>query len=257
MRKDTIRKIALGLIIPIFIVLAWIYETSFGTVPSGILPSVKMVGDAFHEMLTTGQLQQDLLVSFSRVVKGFLVAAIFGVTLGSFMGMFRPIREMFAPLITIIRQIPIIAWIPLIILWCGIGETSKIVIIVIAAFFQILVNTESGMENTPEGYIEVAKLYRLNPWQTFLKVYLPHAVPQILIGLKLGLSVSWMAVVAAEMIAATSGIGYRMSNARSMMKADIVIVCMIVVGLVGVLMDKLIGSLFGMVTPWRKAEKRK
>ena len=96
----------------------------------------------------------------------------------------------------------------------------------------------------------------LGPWKTFTKVYLPHALPHILVGLKLGLSISWMAVVAAEMIAATSGIGYRMSNARSMMQADIVIVCMIVVGLVGVLMDKLLGWLLGLATPWMKHEKK-
>lgn len=132
---------------------------------------------------------------------------------------------------------------------------SKVVIIVLAAFFPILVNTESGMESTPQGYIEVAKLYKLNPVKTFTSVYLPNALPNILVGLKLGLGVSWMAVVAAELIAATTGIGYRMSNARSMMQSDVVIVCMIVVGLMGVLMDKGIGMVFDMLTPWNRVEK--
>lgn len=256
MRTDIARKTTLGLLIPILIFILWIYETTFGTIPAGILPSLGMVKDALKSMISSGQLQQDLLISFSRVLKGFFVATLLGLILGTLMGMFRPAREMISPLITVIRQIPIIAWIPLIILWCGIGETSKVVIIVLAAFFQILVNTESGMENTPEGYLEVARLYRLSPWKTFIKVYLPHAIPQILVGLRLGLSVSWMAVVAAEMIAATSGIGYRMSNARSMMQANVVIVCMLVVGIVGVLMDKMIAILFDLVTPWRRAGKK-
>ena len=147
-----------------------------------------------------------------------------------------------------------IAWIPLIILWCGIGETSKVVIIVLVAFFQILVNTQSGIESTPKGYIEVARLYKLGRWKTFIKVYLPHAIPQILVGLRLGLGGSWMAVVAAELIAATSGIGYRMSFARSNMQSNVVIVCMIVVGLVGVLMDRGIGVLFTALTPWIRIE---
>jgi sulfonate transport system permease protein len=150
-----------------------------------------------------------------------------------------------------------IAWFPLIILWCGIGETSKVVVIVIAAFFQVLVNTLSGIQSTPEGYVEVAKLYRLNKFQSFLKLYLPHALPQILVGLKLGLSVSWMAVVAAELVSASSGIGYRMNDARSMMRSDRVIVCMIVIGLVGILMDKIITELFGLATPWTRLNKNK
>ena len=117
-------------------------------------------------------------------------------------------------------------------------------------------NTESGMEQTPDGLVEVARLYKLSPWQTFIKVYLPHALPQILVGLKLGLGVSWMAVVASELIASTTGIGYRLNYARGMMYADQVIVCMIVIGLVGVVMDTLIGFLFSLFTPWMKLERK-
>ena len=152
---------------------------------------------------------------------------------------------------TVIRQIPIIAWIPLIILWCGIGELSKIVVIVLAAFFPIMMNTMSGISSTPAGYIEVAQLYKLSFFKTFRKVYLP----QILVGLKLGLGISWMAVVAAELIASLSGIGYRMSNARSLMQSDVVIVCMILIGLIGILMDKILGVIFTAITPWNKKQK--
>ena len=144
----------------------------------------------------------------------------------------------------------------MIILWCGIGEESKVVIIVLAAFFPILVNAESGIAQTPENFLEVARLYKLGWWKTFSKVYLPHAIPQILVGLKLGLGVSWMAVVASELIAATSGIGYRMSNARSLMRPDVVIVCMLVIGVVGILMDKAIGIVFELFTPWVEKKRR-
>ena len=256
MKKDLGRKTILGFVIPIIIVALWFYVTTYGSIPTGILPSIPKVATTFKEMIQSGQLQQDLLVSLSRVVKGYLLSALLGITLGSLMGMFRTVKELFLPIVTVIRQIPMIAWIPLIILWCGIGELSKVVIIVLAAFFPVLVNTQSGMESTPAGYTEVARLYKLNPWRTFTNVYLPHALPHILVGLKLGLGVSWMAVVAAELIAATTGIGYRMSNARSMMQSNVVIVCMIVVGLVGVIMDKGIGVLFGRFTPWQKSEKK-
>lgn len=254
MKTENIRKVILALILPVIVVIAWWYVTTYRAIPAGILPDLPKVKDTFLDMIHTGQLQQDLSISLSRVVKGFLFSALLGVLLGSLIGMFRTAKELLLPTITIIRQIPMIAWIPLIILWCGIGEMSKVIIIVLAAFFPILVNTESGISGTPMGYIEVARLYKLNPWQTFIRVYLPHALPQILVGLKLGLGVSWMAVVASELIAATSGVGYRMSNARSVMRSDIVIICMIVIGIIGVLMDKGIGILFGFVTPWKKLE---
>ncbi len=249
-----IRKTILALVIPVIIIMIWFYTTTYMVIPKGILPTIPDVGQTFLEMLKSGQLENDIAVSISRVLKGYCISVVLGVTLGSLIGMYRSIKELFVPVITVIRQIPMIAWIPLIILWCGIGETSKVVIIVLVAFFQILVNTQSGIESTPKGYIEVARLYKLGRWKTFIKVYLPHAIPQILVGLRLGLGGSWMAVVAAELIAATSGIGYRMSSARSNMQSNVVIVCMIVVGLVGVLMDRGIGVLFTALTPWIRIE---
>lgn len=252
--KKTIdlKTILLGLLPPVLILIAWHAATTFTDIPSSILPKISMVGASFLEKVSEGQLQTDLLISLGRVVKGYALSAVLGILLGSVMGMSKTLKKVLNPTVTVIRQIPMIAWIPLIILWCGIGELSKVVIIVLAAFFPILINTMSGIENTPEGYIEVARLYKLSPWQTFTKVYLPHALPNILVGLKLGLSVSWMAVVAAELIASSSGIGYRMSNARSLMYSDIVILCMLVIGLVGILMDKAIGSIFARLTPWQQ-----
>ena len=252
--NTVIRKTILALVIPVIIIMIWFYTTTYMVIAKGILPSIPDVGQTFLEMLKSGQLENDIAVSISRVLKGYCISVVLGVTLGSLIGMYRSIKELFVPVITVIRQIPMIAWIPLIILWCGIGETSKVVIIVLVAFFQILVNTQSGIESTPKGYIEVARLYKLGRWKTFIKVYLPHAIPQILVGLRLGLGGSWMAVVAAELIAATSGIGYRMSSARSNMQSNVVIVCMIVVGLVGVLMDRGIGVLFTALTPWIRIE---
>lgn len=254
--KTITRKIILALLIPAVIVIAWASVTTSGKIPSGILPSLPSVGKAFETMIGTGQLQGDLLISLSRVIKGYLLSALLGVVIGSLIGMSRTIKELLLPMITVIRQIPMIAWIPLIILWCGIGEESKVVIIVLAAFFPILVNAESGIAQTPENFLEVARLYKLGWWKTFSKVYLPHAIPQILVGLKLGLGVSWMAVVASELIAATSGIGYRMSNARSLMRPDVVIVCMLVIGVVGILMDKAIGIVFELFTPWVEKKRR-
>lgn len=250
------KNILMGLLLPVIIVILWYLVTTFGSLPSSILPSLQLVGNAFSQMTSSGQLQGDLMISLGRVVKGFLASALVGVVLGSLMGMFSTARRLLLPTVTVIRQIPMVAWIPLIILWAGIGEGSKVIIIMVAAVFPVLVNTLSGIGGTPAGYVEVARLYKLNKWKTFTKVYLPHALPQILVGLKLGLGVSWMAVVASELIAASSGIGYRMNEARSLMKSDKVIVCMIVIGLIGIIMDKLISVLFDLFTPWARLKEK-
>lgn len=256
MKVEKLKQIGLGFLIPIVIVIAWFLTTNFGSVPPSILPKIPKVGNTFLNMLQSGRLGSDLSVSLLRVVKGYLLSAAIGITLGSIMGMSKSLKAVFLPVITVIRQIPVIAWIPLIILWAGIGESSKVIIIVIAALFPILVNTLSGISSTSESFVEVAKLYKLNGWETFVKVYLPHALPQILVGLKLGLGVSWMAVVAAELIAATSGIGYRMSDARSLMQSDVVIVCMIVIGGLGIIMDKGISVIFSFFTPWERLKEK-
>lgn len=252
-----IQNIFLGLLVPILILVLWWYMTNFTDTPETILPKLSNVGIQFKNMLLDGSLAANLGISLKRVLEGYIVSVILGVLMGTLIGMSDIARRIFQPTLTTIRQIPIMAWIPLLILWCGIGEESKIVIIVIASFFPIMVNTQAGISSTPVSYVEVARLYKLSSFKTFLRVYLPHALPQIQTGLKLGLGVSWMAVVAAELIAATSGIGYSMSYARTLMESDVVIICMIVIGLVGILMDKIVSVIFTAVTPWERADREK
>ncbi len=245
-----LRVILLSLILPITVIIVWSIATAREIAPEAILPSIKNVIKAFNENLASGQLTQDLGISLLRVVKGYFFAVLLGVTLGTLMGMSKNVNHIFSLTLNAIRQIPMMAWIPLIILWFGIDELSKVVVIVLGAFFPIMVNTFSGIRGTPPGYIEVAKLYKLSKWNTFRRVYLPSAIPQIFVGLKLGLGISWMAVVAAELIASTEGIGFRISDARSLMKPDIVIMGMIVIGIVGILMDKILTFVSKKSTPW-------
>ncbi len=250
-----VKAIILSILIPVVVVLFWVYATNYTDVSTSLLPKISTVFEALKAQIKNGQLKEDLGISIGRVIKGYGVSIVLGILLGTLMGMFKNMWYVFHTTTTTIRQIPMMAWIPLIILWCGIGEMSKIVIIVLAAFFPIMTNTLGGISSTPQEYIEVAKLYKLSRWKTFCKVYLPHAIPQIFVGLKLGLGTSWMAVVAAELIASASGIGYRLSDARNMMRSDVMIVCMIFIGIVGAIMDKLITLLFGILTPWDKKKK--
>lgn len=250
--KSKISMNFISILLPLIILVAWFITTNYGSVPGAILPSIGRVIDSFKDQIISGQLFSDIGVSLIRVLKGYILAAILGIFLGTIMGISKVWDKFFSLTLNTIRQIPMLAWIPLIILWFGIDEKSKIVIIILGAFFPIMINTIGAIKQTQVSYIEVARLYKLSKWDTFRKVFLPSALPQIFVGLKLGLGISWMAVVAAEMLSGSSGIGFRISDARVLLQPDVVITGIIVIGFIGVLMDKILSKISKMITPWAK-----
>ena len=226
------------IILPVIIVLAWHFATSTGAMSTLILPKISTVLETLKEQLGNGTLTGDIGISLSRIAKGYALAVVVGILLGVLMGMNKFANRFFMLTFTAIRQIPMIAWVPILIIWFGIGEESKVAV--------------SGIERTDPKLIEVGKMYHLNCWQQFTKIYLPSALPSIFVGLKLGLSVSWMAVVGAEMIAATSGIGFRINDARSLMQYPVVFAGIIAIAVVGVIMDLAISLIGKLCTPWEK-----
>lgn len=236
--------------LPVIIVIFWISATKNELFPPVILPSIAMVFTSLISQISSGQIFQDVLISLSRVMQGYGIGLILGVFMGTLMGISGSTNKFFSGTFDAIRQIPPLAWIPLVILWFGIGETSKVILIAKASFFPILLNTISGIKSTPKAYIEVAKLYNKNSWKIFRQIYLPYALPNIFVGLRLGLSSAWMTVIAAELIASTSGIGYRINDARNLLQSDVVITGIIVVGLLGVIMDRILDRILRELTPW-------
>lgn len=237
-------------ILPILILTAWIAATKLELFSPAILPSIQTVLDSLKSQLNSGQLIKDISVSLTRVVEGYMIAAVLGITLGVLMGISERINKFFFLTFTSIRQIPMLAWIPLIVLWFGIGESSKIIVIVIAAYFPILLNTMNGIKRTDKNLIEVGNMYKLSKWKLFAKIYFPSALPSIFVGLKLGLGISWMAVVGAEIIASSSGIGYRMNDARSLMQPEVVFVGMFAIAIIGIIMDQILTRISKKITPW-------
>ncbi|ADL53170.1 ABC transporter permease [Clostridium cellulovorans] len=240
--------------LPVIIVLAWNYVTKNEIFSSAILPSISTVLLSFKTQLISGQLIGDATISLKRVVEGYLISAVLGIFSGVIMGMNSKVDKFFFFVFSAIRQIPMLAWIPLIVLWFGIGELSKIIVIILASFFPILLNTVSGIKRTDKGLIEVGNMYNLSRWKKFRKIYFPSALPSIFVGLKLGLGISWMAVVGAEIIAASSGIGYRMNDARSLMQPEVVFVGMIVIALIGLIMDFVLTKVSKKITPWENTK---
>lgn len=238
--------------LPLLILFIWMIVSKLKVFSPVILPSIGKVVESFKIQMMSGQLFNDIGISLLRVVEGYFIAAFLGITLGIFMGISNRINNFFVLTFAAIRQIPMLAWIPLIVLWFGIGELSKIIVITLAAFFPILLNTISGIKRTDKNLIEVGNMYNLSKWKLFTKIYLPSSLPSIFIGLKVGLGISWMAVVGAEIIASSSGIGYRMNDARSLMQPEVVFVSMIIIALLGIIMDQLLTRLSMKITPWEK-----
>ena len=242
----------LGVALPLLILAAWAIVTQGGFVSSLTLPSLPTIANTFVTYLTNGTLGKDLATSLAIVLKGYLWGAGLGLVLGYLMGAYAPVNRFFSLVLNGLRQIPPLGWIPLLILWFGIGDVSKVVLIAMGTFFQVLVNTTSGIQSVPEGYKELARNYHIKRRDVVTRIMLPHALPQIMVGLRMGASTAWMSIVAAEMIAATAGVGYRINAARNLLQPDVVIVYMIVIGVIGGLMDYVLRRIGRRSSRWQE-----
>jgi len=182
-----------------------------------------------------GELLGNTLVSLWRVFIGFSIAAVSGVFLGIIIGWWPKARDLLEPVIEILRPIPPLAWIPLAMLWFGLGFKPAVFLIWLGAFFPILLNTVLGMEGTPRNLIEVAKTLGANSWQILFKVGVPSATPSIMAGLRIGIGIGWMCLVAAELTGSNSGLGYMIMYYYSTMEAAKTVAGMLMIGIVGYL----------------------
>jgi sulfonate transport system permease protein len=218
-----------------------------------ILPSpIKVIG-GFWKMVGDGTLAIDLKSSGYRVLVGYFWGGLAGFALGVMSGLSKIFERMITPLVDMMRQIPLFAWIPLIILWFGIGETSKYIVIAKAVFVPIFVNTLQGIRGVSNDYIEVAAVLEMSYFKRLFKVILPSAMPQILTGLRLGAGFAWMAVVAAEMLGGLSGLGYGILHSKDFLESDKLIALMFVIGILGLVIDRALLRAGNYVLRWRNS----
>lgn len=215
------------------------------------MPGFSTVWNTFRTKLLDLSLLEALGISMVRVLKGYGLSVILGVGLGTLIGLSKHIRRLSDLLIQIIRPIPPIAWIPLVILWIGIGEGSKVFLIFLGGFFVILINVIDGIRYTDEKMLEVAQVMGVSRQKFIFKVVIPAAMPSIFTGLRVGINSCWTCVVAAELVASSSGIGYMISNARNYGQMDVVIVGMLTIGVVGKAMDLLLNAIEKKVIYWK------
>ncbi|OPY63015.1 MAG: putative aliphatic sulfonates transport permease protein SsuC [Syntrophorhabdaceae bacterium PtaU1.Bin034] len=236
---------------PIIILVVWQLLFYLGYIKPITLPPPSMVIRTLWEMSRSGDLARHIGISIVRVLEGFGIAAFLGLGLGTVIGLSRTMDRLSDLIIQVIKPIPPIAWIPLAILWFGIGEQSKVYIIFLGAFFPIIVSTIDGIRQTDHKFVEVARILEVPRSKLIRQVVIPGAFPAIMTGLRVGLMVAWMCVVAAELIAASSGIGYLIMDARQLSQSDVVLVGMISIGVIGKIMDSLIKQLEARLITWK------
>jgi sulfonate transport system permease protein len=230
-------RVAEAAAFPLLLLIVWQAACSVNLVASEILPSPWMVLETLQRLWNNGDLVSHLSISFSRVLQGFFIGGLIGITLGVTMGVSRVAEEMINPTFRAFCQVPTMAWLPLMMLVFGIGETLKIVIITKAVLIPMAINTFEGIRRIPVQYFEVAKVLRLNRRLTLTKLVLPAVLPPMFSGVRQGLSHAWVSLVGVELLASTQGIGYLMSWGRVIFQLDIVFAGVIVVGIVGLAMD--------------------
>lgn len=214
------------------------------------LPSPGEVFQILFVELNNGNLLHHTFKSLFRVIIGVTLGALTGVSLGLLITRFQPFLDLLNDLILVLKSIPPIAWIPLVILWLGIGEASKIYIIAYASFFPIVLNTILGVKSIDKNLLKMAKSMNLKGFQELKEVIIPGALPSILMGLRIGLGVGWMSLIASEMIGATAGLGYMIEESRLILSIPRVIVGMIIIGILGFLGDKSLQRLEKKPIPW-------
>lgn len=247
-------------ILLIVLLLAWQFASTVW-IPSidphmaVLMPAPTAIAVTAAGMIASGELFYHLMASLKREAMAFLFATS-AIPLGIAMGWWRPIFNQVNPIMEILRPIPPLAWIPLSILWFGIGDEQNEFIIFLGIFFPILVNTIVAVKNIDPILIRAARSLGASQRKLLVRIVFIGALPQIITGVRIGLGVGWMALVAAELVGANSGLGFIINDARSMLRTDTIIVGMLAIGVVGLLIDSTILVLSRALLPWSLALRK-
>ncbi|NKI68427.1 aliphatic sulfonate ABC transporter permease SsuC [Collimonas pratensis] len=226
-------------LLPLLLILGWEFAAKVGWLSSRILPEPWAVARAAWSLTVSGELWTHVRISAWRAISGFAVGGGLGLLLGLLTGTFKQAETLLDTSIQMIRNIPALALIPLVILWFGIDESSKLFLVSIGVFFPVYLNTFHGIRSVDKGLIEMARSYGLSGWPLYRDVILPAALPSILVGVRFALGLVWVLLIVAETISAQAGIGYMTMNAREFLQTDVVLVGILLYALLGKLADML------------------
>lgn len=241
----------LYLISPIGLIALWQLLLMAGIGDRRFVPAPSDIAWRYWDMVVSGELETNTLVTLWRVFAGFVIGSVPGIAVGLLMAMFRPVRIFFDPLIATLFPIPKIALMPLLLLVFGFGDASKIALVVIAVFFPVVVNTYVGAANIERIYWDVAKNYGASQSVIFRRIVFFGALPMIFAGLRIALAVSFIVLVAAEFVATKTGIGYLIWNSWELMEVDVMFVGIVTVGVLGLIATVILREIERKVIPWK------
>ena len=244
------KQFVLNVFLFLVILVLWYLAVAWGWVNAYILPSPLKVFDAFQSSLKNGEILEHIFGSLFRVGVGFLLAFATALPLGLAIGRISIVRKLIFPILNFLRPIPPIAWIPLTILWLGLGNGPAFFLTTLAAFFPILINTVAGVEQVSYQHLQAARCFGVKRSQVFWHILIPSSLPYIISGCRTGFGFAWMAVVAAEMIATRSGLGQLIFTAQDLLRLDRVLMGMLVIGLIGLVIDSLFFKLRNKLLKW-------
>ena len=242
-----------GFILPAALLVLWAIASKKELVAPQILPAPAVVAETLLEQVKSGELFKNFAISLARVAGGFALGGMIGVGLGMAMGLSRKVEQYLFPLFNAISQVPVLGWLPLAMMLLGIGESLKIVIIAHATLVPIALNALKGIRNVPRQYIDVAKTFKFSHRQLLRKVVFPASVPAVFVGVRYGLTQAWLSLVTVELLASSEGLGFMIVWGRQLFQLDLVLAAIIVVGLVGLLLDKALERLEARLLRWRPA----
>lgn len=253
MSADATKALLLRLALPAAFIGVWYFFTEvIKPFHPALLPSPVAVVKFFIKVVANGELLEHTLASLQRILYANLAALGLGVPLGLAMGLSRTVERLLDGLLSIFRPIPPLAWVPLSILWLGIGTLSVVFITFLAAFFAVLINTMAGARAVERLHVRAALSLGASQRRLMTHVVLPSVIPYIFTGLRISIGVSWMSIVAAELIAASSGLGYMIIYYREVLRTDAIIVGMLTIGAIGLVMDLGSRRLERWMMPWRQ-----
>ncbi|WP_286160809.1 ABC transporter permease [Virgibacillus sp. 7505] len=236
-KKLRTHPVLLGSLLPIVLLAAWEILSRAGVIPAYQLPAPSAILSTIITYLQDGTLQDHVLLTVYRLFVGFIIGSIAAILLGTLVGYSELVERFFDPLIQAFRSIPSLAWVPLFILWMGIGETSKVTLIAVGVFFPVYLNIVDGIRGVDRKLIEVGRMYGLDGVALVRRIILPASLPSFLTGLRSGLGLGWMFVVAAEIMGASQGLGYLLILGQNTYAPDVIIASIFLFALLGKLTD--------------------
>jgi sulfonate transport system permease protein len=250
--SDSTKNKAIGWVLPLGILVVWDLLTRFHWVKPVFLPTPRYVVETFYDLVVNQDLFMDFRFSAEEVMEGFLMGATSGLLIGILAGLSKTTERFLGPTLNSFRQVPPLAWLPLIVLWIGMGTFAKAIMIAKAVFFPVFLNTLQGIRGVSKEYIEVARVFEYKPVLLLRKVILPAALPSIFIGLRYGAGLAWAFVIAADMLGGRYGLGYLLLRSQEMLLTSQVFVVIVVIGAVGFAVDVSLRKIEGSLLRWRR-----